>query len=367
MIQDLCRRKIWWDSPLSVSDEEPWRRWLDDLRKLDQLKLSRCLKPVGFGLVKAVELHHFCDASREAYGAVFYLRQLDEDGQVHCTVVISKSRVAPLRVTTIPRLELCAAVLATQLDCMVHHELDIEICRSVFWTDSTVVLQYIQNEDRRFHTFVANRISAILTSSSPSQWRYVNTDLNPADDVSRGLSAQEIMSDNRWFKGPHFLWQDEEVWPRNPVPQPVPETDPEVRKDPAIYTTQTDSNQIFDRIVQRRSSWFYLKKDIAHLLRVRCFLKNKSDKQPLPDLKEPLTVTELAEAEMQTVKYVQRRTFPQDVSTLEAIAEGATAGVHKSSPLYRLEPVMLDDGLIRSAADFQVIRSYFRTSMMLQT
>jgi len=258
MIQDLCRRKIWWDSPLSVSDEEPWRRWLDDLRKLDQLKLSRCLKPVGFGLVKAVELHHFCDASREAYGAVFYLRQLDEDGQVHCTFVISKSRVAPLRVTTIPRLELCAAVLATQLDRMVHHELDIEICRSVFWTDSTVVLQYIQNEDRRFHTFVANRISAILTSSSPSQWRYVNTDLNPADDVSRGLSAQEIMSDNKWFKGPHFLWQDEEVWPRNPVPQPVPETDPEVRKDPAIYTTQTDSNQIFDRIVQRRSSWFYL-------------------------------------------------------------------------------------------------------------
>ena len=137
------------------------------------------------------------DASRDGFGAVSYLRQSDREGRVHCSFVISKSRVAPLRTATIPRLELCAAVLSTQLDNLIRRELDIEIHRSVFWSDSTVVLQYIRNEDQRFHTFVANRISAILAVSSPSQWRYVNTDVNPADDISRGMSADEFICNQR--------------------------------------------------------------------------------------------------------------------------------------------------------------------------
>jgi len=343
IVQDLCRRKVGWDDQLSVEDEQSWTRWLKDLRTLDQLRHSRCLKPVDFGIVAAAELHHFSDASRDAYGAVSYLRLLDEGGKVHCSFVISKSRVAPLRVTTIPRLELCAAVLAAQLDHMIHRELDIKICRSVFWTDSTVVLQYIQNEHRRFHTFVANRISAILTMSVPSQWRYVNTDLNPADDVSRGLTAEEVMCSTRWSKGPQFLWQDEKTWPQDPVPlHYLSDNDPEVRKDPVIYATRTKCSQILDRIILRRSSWFDLKKDIAYFLRVRCYLKNKCDKQALPDMRKPLTVAELRDAETQIVSYVQRQTFSQDVSLLRTGAD-----VLKSSPLYRLEPVMHDDGLIR--------------------
>lgn len=211
------------------------------------------MKPVEFGTVTTAELHHFSDASRDAYGAVSYLRLLNSDGQIHCSLVISKCRVAPLRATTIPRLELCAAVLSTQLDCMISHELSIEMQRSVFWTDSTVVLQYIRNEDKKFHTFVANRISVILSLSSPSQWRHVNTDLNPADDVSMGLSADEIVCSRRWFRRPQFLWHDKETWPQNLIPmQHIPDSDPEVRKDPAVYATHTDASPIFDRIIQRR-------------------------------------------------------------------------------------------------------------------
>ena len=108
-----------------------------------------------FDHVTTAELHHFSDASRSGYGAVSYLRQCDVNGRIHCSFVISKARVAPLRETSIPRLELCAAVLSAKLDGMIRNEMDITVSRSVFWTDSSVVLQYVHNEDKRFHT---NRI-----------------------------------------------------------------------------------------------------------------------------------------------------------------------------------------------------------------
>jgi len=89
MVQDLCKRKVWWDDTLSVEDCQSWRRWLEDLRKLDQLSVIRCLKPSDFGTVTVVELHHFSDASRDGFGAVSYLRQSDREGRVHCSFVIS--------------------------------------------------------------------------------------------------------------------------------------------------------------------------------------------------------------------------------------------------------------------------------------
>ena len=346
IIQELCRKKVMWDSPLSIDDEQSWRRWLRDLEELTQLKVGRCLKPVDFDHVTTAELHHFSDASCSGYGAVSYLRQCDVNGRIHCSFVISKARVAPLRETTIPRLELCAAVLSAKLDGMIRNEMDITVSRSVFWTDSSVVLQYVHNEDKRFHTFVANRISVIHTASTPAQWRYVNSELNPADDVSRGLSAEGIMNSSRWFGGPRFLWQDEESWPQNPVlPTSLPDHDPEVRKDSAIYASQTDCNQIFDRIMKKRSSWFELKKDVGYILRMKFFLKSKVNKLSLPDISRPFTVAELAEAELHIIRYVQQEAFTQEMKTLSKGSADTT--VQRSSALYRLEPVMHEDGLIR--------------------
>lgn len=142
-----------------------------NLQSLGHLRQPRCLKPPDFRDVVTAELHHFSDASSSGYGAVSYLRQINCDGRIHSSFVISKSRVTPMRELTIPRLELCAAVLAAKLDCMLRRELDIKLSRSVFWSDSMVVLHYIQNEDKRFHVFVANRIATIRSLSLPSQWR----------------------------------------------------------------------------------------------------------------------------------------------------------------------------------------------------
>ncbi len=75
-----------------------------------------------------------------------------------------------------------------------------------YWTDSRVVLGYVNNDAKRFHTFVANRIQSIKSSTCPEQWRHVNSENNPADHASRGLSIAQL-KDSNWLKGPDFLWQ----------------------------------------------------------------------------------------------------------------------------------------------------------------
>lgn len=104
--------------------------------------------------------------SSKGYGAVSYLQQIDVNGKVHCSFIMAKSRLAPLKAMTILRMELSAAVLATRLDHMIRQELDLPVESSTFWTDSTCVLRYIGNKDKRFQIFVANCGSTILDQST---------------------------------------------------------------------------------------------------------------------------------------------------------------------------------------------------------
>ncbi len=110
---------------------------------------------------------------------------------------------------TVPRLELTAATLAVKVDKQIRQELDLPITCVIFWTDSTIVLRYIRNTSKRFHTFVANRLQMIHDASSPQQWHHVPTNLNPADLASRGLNAgnkdQDLRKLQFLFNGPEFL------------------------------------------------------------------------------------------------------------------------------------------------------------------
>ncbi|XP_064625908.1 uncharacterized protein LOC135486743 [Lineus longissimus] len=160
---------------------------------MELLAVDRCFTPPGFGTRSRLELHHFSDGSLVGHGAVSYLRMVNGDSDIHCTFVKAKAKLNPMKAMTIPRVELTAAVVAVKLDKMLRRELDIGIAESYFWTDSMLVLRNIQSTDRRFHTFVANRVAAIQSETMPSQWRYVNTSDNPADDTSRGLSAGELV------------------------------------------------------------------------------------------------------------------------------------------------------------------------------
>ncbi len=128
----------------------------------------------------------------------------------------------------------------------------------MFWTDSTSVLQYINNEDKRFHTFVTNRLAVIHDGSDPSQWKYVPTSMNPADDVSRGLTVEELLRKERWFRGPEFLWERETSWPirRDSLPS-ISDGGPEVKRQVQVnHETQVEVPHSLDLMIQRYSSWY---------------------------------------------------------------------------------------------------------------
>ena len=159
--QDLCRRKFGWDEPVPECSNRKWEAWLKDLPKLERFKIPRCFKPPNFAEVQQSELHHFADASDQGYGAVSYLRQIDTNGKTHCSLVMAKSRLAPLKTMTIPRMELSAAVLAARLDRMIRQELTLPLATSTYISWMTYII----------HTDTQNRHprNAPITKTSRTQ------------------------------------------------------------------------------------------------------------------------------------------------------------------------------------------------------
>lgn len=213
--QDLCRTKLGWDDEIPQDMAQRWQKWLDEFMLLKTFSICRCFAPIDFGEVAAAQLHHFCNASEAGYGWVSYLRLLNMNQEVTVAFVMGKARVSSLKQTTIPRLELAAAVLAVRMDKMLKTELDMKLEESVFWSDSMTVLQYIANKTKRFKTYVANRICIIQWLSKAEQWRHISSKLNPADAASRGIKADVFLSAQECSNGPQFLSKPHTHWPGN--------------------------------------------------------------------------------------------------------------------------------------------------------
>ena len=127
---------------------------------------------------------------------------------------MSKAKVPPKQPLSIPRMELMAAVLGTRLAKIIcdHHEIIFQ--KRFFWSDSNTVLSWISSDARNYKQFVMFRIGEILEASSPFEWRYVPTKINVADDATKWKSTNVFDPENRWYKGPSFLFQDKDRWPQ---------------------------------------------------------------------------------------------------------------------------------------------------------
>ena len=177
-----------------------WTCYRDSLVHLQLISVPRCLDPFHNSYQ---EIHGFCDASEKAYAAVVYLRCCQSDS-VRVTIIAAKTKVAPLKQVSLPRLELCAALLLARLTESVVHAINL-VCPISAWSDSEVALSWISSSSRRWKTFVANRVAEIQEVIPGESWHYVPTEENPADCASRGVSGKQLANHPLWWSGPPWL------------------------------------------------------------------------------------------------------------------------------------------------------------------
>ena len=187
-------KPLGWDDPLPETLLSQWQCWRNSLPHLENVSVPRCYHPNGFGKIVRREIHAFSDATKDAIGASIYLQLFNDRGEISTTLLFGQSKVAPAQTTSIPRLELCAAVLASQVVDKIVKEIDMEINEVTFYTDSRVVLGYIRNESWRFYVYVANRVQTIWRISNPKQWKYIDTAENPADLRTLSTRSRNVRS-----------------------------------------------------------------------------------------------------------------------------------------------------------------------------
>ena len=183
LLQQLWEQKVDWDNSVPEPICDTWLQWKCELSLLANKNVPCCYFPKT-AQITSFQLHGFCDASELAYAGVVYLRMIDSNKNVHISLVTSKTKIAPIKRLTIPRLELCGTWLLAQLLLHVREALHIPIQDVYAWTDSTIILSWLEGNLRRFKTYVGNRVSCIIELVAPSQRYHVNGTQNPADCAS---------------------------------------------------------------------------------------------------------------------------------------------------------------------------------------
>lgn len=331
LLQDVWRAGSGWDDPLDEELIQRWQKWSEALPSLENLTIPRCFTPSRPGLIKR-ELHVFADASNLAYGTCAYMAFRYEDS-TEVSFLMARSRVAPIRYLSVPKLELNAAVLGVRLMRTLRHELDLPLENTFLWSDSTTVLQWIKSTSSKLPVFIANRVAEILEVTTAKQWHYVPTKENPADDASRGLSSSDVDLDHRWFCGPAFLRSPESAWPQSPLL-------PAIEDEPSLdWVGNVKSGELhIDRLVRDRSDLNSIKRSVAYLLRWTSNARSSAGKRKVG----PLDVDDLVRALNLLISRAQLLSYSSEVSRLKSGKQ-----IDKSSPLINFTPFMDDQGLIR--------------------
>lgn len=273
----------------------------------------------------------------KAYGACIYLKTHNNNGEVFVSLACSKSRVAPLKTVSLPRLELCGALLLAELAKKVSLALrGIQFSNFYFWTDSTIVLSWLRMEPNHLKIFVANRVTKILetTKSLESSWNHVPTKLNPADLVSRGVSPNQLKNKDIWWHGPKFLRCDQSSWPK--IETTKVDLIPELKELESVAMTMI----LDDGILERYSSYNKLIHVVAYIFRFfhNCCPKGSAHNRVVGFLHSE----ELQHARNALLKMVQLKHFPNEINNLKK-----NKHIHNTSKLKCLNPFLDEQGIIR--------------------
>ncbi|XP_062533250.1 uncharacterized protein LOC134202211 [Armigeres subalbatus] len=338
LIQDIWREGTEWDEQVSTNVFAKWQRWVQMIEYISGVRIPRCyFHHANHKTYHNSELHVFVDASEVAYSCAIYLRTLSSEMGPLCCLIAAKSKVAPLKPWSIPRLELQGCVLGVRWSKFVRENHGIPVSKMVFWTDSRTALAWIMADPRSFRQFVSFRVGEILEHTTASEWRWVPSKSNPADEATKWGSGPYFDPNSKWFHGPDFLRLPEEEWPH--PKEPVMVTTEEMRAS-ILHHCSFEPVIDFDRF----SSWDRLLRATAFALR---FVRNTT-KMHLKYTGQ-LQQSELRAAETTICKLVQYDSYPDEIAALSNKVPNETGqeAIGKHSSIYRLMPIMDDNGLLR--------------------
>ena len=342
----LWQEKLDWDEEVSQNHKDRHRKWREELHFLKEVRLPRHYfqhrKP------KSIQLHGFSDASKEAYGATIYIRATYPTGPPTVELVISKSKVTLLAARSIPQLELCGANLLAKLMTTTRQTLDVPITDVFAYTDSTVVLAWLDGQTKFYCIYSANRIASTVNLLPTKCWRHVPTQENPADAASRGLSAAELRNHPLWWHGPDWLKIQPVAFPPQPNQAQLARLKEVEAKPEKKVVMAVIKEEYFE---EKFKSHGKLVKVVCWMRRFIRFMQTK-----IKSKNEHLTAAEGQDAINILIQRSQERSFPQEMKSLKAIPP---KDLSTKSKILVLRPRVDDSGLLRVRGRLQLTDLYF--------
>ncbi|XP_056016958.1 uncharacterized protein LOC130053620 [Ostrea edulis] len=339
-----------WDQVLPKEYEKQWTDWKEQMQSLETLYIPRQYTTLPLTCSIRQEVHLFTDASEEAIAAVAYIKLTDADGNQQQGFLLGKAKVAPKSAVTIPRLELCAAVLGIEIANIIKKQMSIPTEEFHFHTDSKVALGYICNNTRRFYTYVSNRVEKIRKASVPEQWNYVPSEYNPADEATRS-SSNRILTDTTWLKGPtrwftKRLDPDDTEYsePENLGPNYKlvnSELDKEIRPVISVIKSCVDLTTFVSGL-KNYSTWKGLVGGIAHLKHIARSWSGQPPCKGWHACSKAKDIHLLQEAEKVITREVQKESFAEEIEQLQT-----GQPIKKGSTILKLNPFIDSDGILR--------------------
>ncbi|XP_014614842.1 PREDICTED: uncharacterized protein LOC106792829 [Polistes canadensis] len=309
IIQRLWQRSIHWDESIPMDLETAWLHYAKQLPVLNDIRVER--KTICKN-AKEIEMHGFADASETAYGACIYIVSKDGRGNGSSNLLCARSRVAPLKAVSLPRLELCATVLLARMMNKLRTSMRIEFRKICCWSDSTIALAWIRSPSRNWTTFVANRVAEIQERIPNAKWGHVPSAENPADFISRGVTPTELLSLDLWWHGPGMVFGNAtDTAPEVPLEELPERQNTNVTCTIAMIGRDQRSREFCDRIFNKYSQFTRLVRVIAYCDR---FCRNTRRAQT-KDI-GPLTVAEIAQARERLIKLCQAQEFGEEIRAI---------------------------------------------------
>ncbi|GFQ73078.1 integrase catalytic domain-containing protein [Trichonephila clavata] len=302
-LQKLWLRKLNWEECLPEAIPPDWLNFVSSLKALEELKIDRYLLTDSY---EKLMLLGYADASESAYGAVVYMHCVKEDGTTITKLIASKSRVAPIKVISIPCLELSACLLLAQLVDKTCFSLQVHLDKVILHTDSTIAIAWINTPANQLKTFVGNRVSKIQTLTENFEWKHIPSALNLADIISRGVNPEELSSLTLWWNGPQHLDIPEQFSEPSITSSDEPYMS-ELKKQSHISLTSVLDSNFENELLNITINYVKLIRILSYIFRFLHNVRNTSRHSG------PLTNDELQSAKLYFIRRIQVTVFNKEI------------------------------------------------------